>query len=112
MTRPKLKTLAPRLQSLPDRQPNLPKVKRQNYAQGRGGRPWRRLRDQVLKRDKHLCQPCKANGALIEATIVDHIVPQAEGGTDDLKNLQAICDPCHQAKTNEERRRGIHRHYG
>lgn len=112
MTRPKLKTLAPRVQSLPDRLPGPPKVKRQNYAQGRGGRPWRRLRDQVLERDQHLCQPCKAQGILTQATMVDHIVPQAEGGTDDPKNLQAICADCHQAKTNEERRRGIHRHYG
>jgi 5-methylcytosine-specific restriction endonuclease McrA len=33
---------------------------------------------------------------------VDHITPKAQGGTDDLSNLQSICDPCHAEKTARE----------
>lgn len=35
---------------------------------------------------------------------VDHIVPKAQGGTDDDGNLQAINVLCHKAKTLRERR--------
>lgn len=70
-----------------------------NWGNGRGGRPWRRLRDQVMARDKYLCQPCQREGRLTESTEVDHIVGVAKGGKDDPLNLQAICGSCHQAKT-------------
>jgi 5-methylcytosine-specific restriction endonuclease McrA len=40
------------------------------------------------------------------ATEVDHIRPKEEGGTDDDENLQAICGPCHTAKTGREAARG------
>jgi 5-methylcytosine-specific restriction enzyme A len=33
---------------------------------------------------------------------VDHITSKAKGGSDDLENLQAICDDCHKAKTADE----------
>jgi 5-methylcytosine-specific restriction enzyme A len=68
--------------------------------QARGyGHAWDKLRLVVLARDKHLCQPCRREGRITPATAVDHIVPKAKGGTDDLDNLEATCDPCHQAKT-------------
>jgi 5-methylcytosine-specific restriction protein A len=76
------------------------------YGQGRGGRPWRRKRDAVLKRDGHLCRQCRREGALTLASQVDHVVPVAEGGTDDETNLEAICDLHHLAKTQAEARRG------
>lgn len=59
-----------------------------------------------MARDQHMCQPCKAIGRITEATEVDHILNLAEGGTDDLSNLQAICQECHKAKTTEESKRG------
>lgn len=108
MSRIKLTTLKPGLATLSNRLPSAPAPK-PNYAQGRGGRPWRRLRESILQRDSYLCQPCNAMGYTTEATMVDHIVPQAEGGTDDRVNLQAICDECHKVKTNAERLRGVHR---
>jgi 5-methylcytosine-specific restriction protein A len=40
------------------------------------------------------------------ATDVDHFTPRAEGGTDDPSNAQALCQPCHQAKTRTEIERG------
>lgn len=30
---------------------------------------------------------------------VDHVIPKAQGGADRLDNLQALCAPCHAAKT-------------
>jgi 5-methylcytosine-specific restriction protein A len=33
---------------------------------------------------------------------VDHIVPMANGGTDDDQNLEAICTGCHKVKTQKE----------
>ena len=77
---------------------------RTQYGQGRGGRPWRRLRAQILERDGHLCQcdGCKAQGRLLIAHEVDHIVPLSQGGTDDPGNLRAINRECHKAKTARE----------
>ena len=105
----RLKALGSRLGTLPATLPAMPDGPT-NYGKGRGGRPWRRLRDSILQRDKYLCQPCKAQGRYTEATQVDHIVPQAEGGTDDRVNQQSICTECHEAKTLEESKRGVSRH--
>ena len=76
------------------------------YGQGRGGRPWRRLRDSVMARDAYLCQPCKALDKLTLASEVDHIIPVSKGGKDQHDNLQAICDDCHKAKSQAEARAG------
>lgn len=81
----------------------------ENYGKGRGGRPWRRKRDAVLVRDKYMCQPCHRAGLITLADEVDHVTPQAEGGTDDDTNLQAICLPCHIEKTKAEAARGANR---
>lgn len=37
---------------------------------------WKRLRLQVLKRDKYLCQMCKADTRYTHATDVDHTYPR------------------------------------
>jgi 5-methylcytosine-specific restriction protein A len=74
------------------------------YGQGRGGRPWRRKRDAVLLRDLYTCQACKRVFPP-HRLACDHVIPQAKGGTDDLSNLQALCDGpggCHERKTIEE----------
>ena len=73
-------------------------------AQRGYGADWRRLRGEVLLRDKGLCQPCLRNGRVTAAREVDHIKPKASGGTDDADNLQAICLPCHRTKTARESR--------
>ncbi|WP_417315679.1 HNH endonuclease [Cycloclasticus pugetii] len=77
-------------------------------GRGRGGRPWRRLRDQVLNRDQHLCQPCKRQAKVSPASQVDHIIPESEGGPTVPSNLEAICTPCHDAKTQREAIRANH----
>ena len=68
------------------------------HAQGYGS-AWERVRKVVLERDSYCCQPCKRRGRVTAARAVDHIRPKAKGGTDAPDNLQAICDPCHTAKT-------------
>jgi 5-methylcytosine-specific restriction protein A len=78
----------------------------QNYGKGRGGRPWRRLRDKVLARDHYQCQICIKSCRVTEAREVDHIKPKAEGGTDDLGNLQGVCPECHAEKSKAEAGRG------
>lgn len=107
----RLPSVRPQVASLPNRLKSTYALKQapESYGQGRGGRPWRRLRDRVISRDAGLCQPCERAGRISLATEVDHIIPQAEGGKDDVDNLQAICIDCHKAKTQEEAARGVKR---
>ncbi|WP_441005289.1 HNH endonuclease [Xanthomonas sp. WHRI 1810A] len=76
------------------------------WGSGRGGRPWRRKRAAILIRDEYTCQACSTVTLDLE---VDHIINVAQGGTDDEANLQALCVPCHKAKTAEESARGAGR---
>lgn len=71
-------------------------------GRGRGGRAWRRIRDAVMVRDRYLCQACKRKGMATPASSVDHIKPEAEGGRTVPSNLEALCGPCHTAKTQAE----------
>ena len=83
---------------------------RTESAASRGyGWQWTKQRELVMLRDCGLCQVCAKQGIVALATEVDHIRPKAEGGTDDDANLQAICGPCHKAKTAIEglRARGV-----
>ena len=79
---------------------------RGNTTQRGYGASWQRLRAEVLLRDKGLCQPCLKAGRVTAAREVDHIKTKARGGTDELTNLQAICQACHAKKTARESRRG------
>jgi len=67
------------------------------------GSKWDVLRATVLTRDKHLCQNCKRNNLISPAKTVDHIIAKANGGTDDMSNLESLCWPCHRSKTGRER---------
>lgn len=53
-----------------------------------------------------LCRKCTGLGLTTLATQRDHIVPLAEGGTDDDSNVQPLCDGCHREKTLAEALRG------
>lgn len=66
------------------------------------GAEWRRARLQCLRRARWLCQRCEAQGRLVPARQVDHIIPREEGGTHAQSNLQALCIPCHADKTAAE----------
>lgn len=60
----------------------------------RNGAHWRRVRLIVLERAGYRCE---FPGCLAPATTVDHIVPVAYGGTNDLANLRAACLPHNSA---------------
>lgn len=98
----RLATLGGSLPTLKSKQATLPK--QENYGQGRGGRPWRRIKQQVHERDQWICCRC---GRITMDLECDHIVNQAQGGTDDLSNLQSLCQPCHQEKTLLESKAGM-----
>lgn len=66
------------------------------------GHTWRKLREQILKRDDYLCVQCSAHGRVSSATDVDHIINKAKGGTDAVDNLQSLCSACHKEKTANE----------
>lgn len=56
------------------------------------------LRFVVFKRDSYRCQICGAtaqDGCKLE---VDHKVPVAKGGLDELDNLQTLCFECNRGK--------------
>ncbi len=102
----RLKSLKPRLQTL---KPSIqlttcqPKSTR---GQGRGGRPWRRKREQIFKRDNYTCQACKRVGSpqtgKLSSLELDHIVNIASGGSNSDDNLQTLCHECHSKKTLKE----------
>lgn len=59
-----------------------------------------------------LCAECERQGRVTVATLRDHIIPLAEGGTDADDNIQGLCSPCHEAKTQAEAARGRQRAAG
>ena len=63
------------------------------------GSAWMATRARILARDCGLCQVCARAGRFTLARDVDHVRELADGGADDDGNLQAICGPCHTAKT-------------
>ena len=81
--------------------------KRGNRHERGYGTLWYKLRDAVMQRDSHICQPCLEKDRLTPATEVDHIIPKSQGGTDNPDNLQAICTPCHKDKTQVEQGKSI-----
>jgi 5-methylcytosine-specific restriction endonuclease McrA len=56
-------------------------------------RQWRKLRDQILARDRYTCPQCGG-----PARHVDHVVSVARGGTDHPGNLDALCASCNLRK--------------
>lgn len=49
-----------------------------------------------------LCRDCKAKGRVTAATVPDHIVPLAQGGTDEDANIRCLCADCHRLRTGEQ----------
>jgi len=66
------------------------------------GSSWDKVRLLVLKRDNGLCQCPRCHGKLTPANEVHHIIAKADGGTDDMDNLQSINHDCHVRLTHEE----------
>ena len=76
-----------------------------------------RIRGRKLQRERNrlfnanpLCVECLKVGITRAATQRDHVVPLAFGGTDTDDNIQALCQECHDKKTNKESQRGKYQH--
>ncbi|MFW1635636.1 HNH endonuclease [Acinetobacter oleivorans] len=91
------------LPTLKSNHATLPKPEK-NYGKGRGGRSWRKLKQHVHERDQWTCCHCQCVTMELEC---DHIVNTAQGGTDDLDNLQSLCKPCHDKKSLAESKAGM-----
>jgi 5-methylcytosine-specific restriction protein A len=79
-----------------------PSASRRGY-----GPRWRRARAAFLSRNP-LCAACEAQGRVVPATVVDHVVPH-RGDQKlfwDETNWAATCKPCHDGKTAREGRWG------
>lgn len=68
----------------------------------------------IRSRDGHACRRCGVRCPHLQADAyagvkcheVDHVVPLADGGTNEDGNLQLLCVECHRRKTTREARRG------
>lgn len=58
----------------------------------------KRLRFEILRRDKHTCRYCGGKAPKVSLH-VDHVVPTTLGGSDDPKNLVAACIDCNSGKS-------------
>ena len=72
------------------------------------GRAGQRARAEVLA-EEPFCRRCLESGQHVKSAVVDHITPIAWGGGEERSNKQGLCDPCHDAKSAEERELGRRR---
>lgn len=70
---------------------------------------WGQGRNSQLTRQARRTIPYRCHCGATTHLQLDHIINLAEGGADDITNVQWLCDPCHTAKTERERQRGITR---
>lgn len=59
----------------------------------------KRLRYEILRRDNHACRYCGATAPTVKLN-VDHVIPQALGGSDKPTNLVTACADCNSGKTS------------
>lgn len=59
----------------------------------------KRLRYEILRRDNHACRYCGATAPQVKLN-VDHVIPQALGGSDKPTNLVTSCADCNAGKTS------------
>ena len=58
-------------------------------------------RKRRMHRTHGLCEDCLPH-RITAASVVDHIVPLAHGGSDDDENTRNLCNPCHARRTAEQ----------
>jgi hypothetical protein len=59
---------------------------------------------EFLEEHKNQCSVCNLSTDKLE---IDHIIPLACGGSNNLFNLQPLCKDCHKKKTSEEKELGF-----
>ncbi|CAD5979414.1 HNH endonuclease [Planktothrix tepida] len=55
------------------------------------------VRRYVFLRDNYQCKSCGKTENETQLTM-DHIIPLAKGGSNDISNLQTLCSQCNQKK--------------
>lgn len=60
-----------------------------------------KMRLQVLERDRKTCRFCGRRAPDVQLH-VDHVIAVSKGGTNDLKNLQTLCQDCNLGKGNRK----------
>jgi len=75
------------------------------------GRELQRRRRVLFAKQQYRCvgEACVSRGLQTRPTIRDHIIPIAEGGTEDASNEQGLCLDCSDQKTETESLRGVQR---
>ena len=63
------------------------------------------FRKDIFEKQKKCCQLCKTK-LTISTFEIDHIQALANGGSNEIDNLQILCKDCHLAKTKEEAEQG------
>lgn len=71
--------------------------------------PWRAVHRMARKVLPYECARCGIDGRDVKLEL-DHVIPVAEGGADDIGNAQWLCPACHKPKTQAEAKRGQARH--
>jgi 5-methylcytosine-specific restriction protein A len=62
------------------------------------------VRQYVFERDNYQCRSCGKTHKTVKLQI-DHIIPLAKGGSNDMSNLQTLCSECNQQKSDRIDRR-------
>ena len=60
----------------------------------------KRQRFRVFARDGYTCRYCGGQPPGVKL-VIDHMIPVAEGGTNDDDNLITSCEPCNQGKSDK-----------
>lgn len=65
---------------------------------------WTKL-SRMFRASHPVCERCKANGRIVPATVVDHIIPAGLCSDPfDVNNLQALCEHCNLSKATEDKK--------
>lgn len=56
---------------------------------------WAVLKAQVTRRDGHKCRRCGTKEGVLE---VHHKIPAKWGGSNELSNLELLCEPCRKKR--------------
>jgi 5-methylcytosine-specific restriction enzyme A len=57
------------------------------------------VRKYVFERDNYHCQSCQKVDITAKNLQVDHIIPLAQGGSNDMSNFQTLCAKCNREKS-------------
>ncbi|GBO55217.1 HNH endonuclease [Pseudanabaena sp. lw0831] len=57
------------------------------------------VREKIFERNNYQCQSCQKIDLTAKSLHIDHIIPLAQGGANDMSNLQTLCAKCNREKS-------------